>query len=444
MNSTAFGNKLEKSIFNLFREEIEQGRFFAKPECCKLHQKKGYYSKDRQSDIIFDVSIEIYLPGASEYSMLVLIECKNSTGTIQVDDVEEFFSKTQQISGGNIKGVVASTNSFQRGALNFAQAKGFGLLRYYDRSNFQWILKRSPSFNTQASDVASSVAAEIALQDESYKSQYFDFYALSIYRFTTSLWDFFDDFTASSDLTQEDLSVISNRRNRTIVRVPFIGKDDIEALATKVHGQIGYTRGTVSLDAVCDLEHAACGLRVINDDSHLIEPNSNDMLGSISFSPLEIRLYTQQSRHSGRERFTLAHELAHHLLGHCKYITAEYCRAVDLASNATPNLESSDIARMEWQANYFASCLLLPWYNLASNFFGILKDLQLPDKGFGPLYVDNQRINLDNYYAIIDLLKAHYNVSRTAIKIRLEGLGLLNDARGSTSINQLVDQITDG
>lgn len=63
MNSTTKGNYLEVKIFNLFQQQISQDKFFAKKEFCKIFRKKGYYSKDRESDIIFDVSIEIFLPG---------------------------------------------------------------------------------------------------------------------------------------------------------------------------------------------------------------------------------------------------------------------------------------------------------------------------------------------------------------------------------------------
>lgn len=145
MNTTSKGNKLEDQVYDLFSKLISESGFFAKSDCCQIHRKKGYYSKDRKKEIVFDVSIEISMPGQSSYSVLMLIECKNYDHKVPVDDVEEFYAKSQQISPSNIKAVVVSTNAFQEGAFNFAHSKGMGLLRYYDSGKLDWVLTRSPS-----------------------------------------------------------------------------------------------------------------------------------------------------------------------------------------------------------------------------------------------------------------------------------------------------------
>ena len=56
MNSTQAGDKFEKEIFSLLESEINQNRFLFMRESCKIYHKKGYYSKDRAKDIIFDIS----------------------------------------------------------------------------------------------------------------------------------------------------------------------------------------------------------------------------------------------------------------------------------------------------------------------------------------------------------------------------------------------------
>ena len=65
MNTTLKGDLLEGYIFDLFSQQIAAGDFWGNAKNCKIFQKKGYYSKDREKNIIFDVSIEFYLPGAS-------------------------------------------------------------------------------------------------------------------------------------------------------------------------------------------------------------------------------------------------------------------------------------------------------------------------------------------------------------------------------------------
>ena len=71
MDTTKKGDELENKIYELFREDILNDRFWAKKECCKIYQKKGYYSESRKKDIIFDIAIEIFLPGQITFSSLV-------------------------------------------------------------------------------------------------------------------------------------------------------------------------------------------------------------------------------------------------------------------------------------------------------------------------------------------------------------------------------------
>ena len=192
MNTTVKGDKLESIIFTLFEREIRQGRFFADPSNCQVFSKKGYYSRDREKEIIFDVSVEVYLPGQTTYSILVLIECKNYNHPVPVDDVEEFYSKIQQVSGANIKGIIASTNSFQEGAVTFSRSKGIGLVRYYDKNRIKWELTRSPSALVSFSHAASErQTAYKGITDDSYESRYFDCYCYSEGDYTNSLRAFF-------------------------------------------------------------------------------------------------------------------------------------------------------------------------------------------------------------------------------------------------------------
>ena len=84
MNTTEIGDKLEKAIYELFSTELSFDRFIVRKEYSKIFQKKGYYSEARKKNIIFDLSIEVYLPDQSEYSLLILIECKNLGHSVPV------------------------------------------------------------------------------------------------------------------------------------------------------------------------------------------------------------------------------------------------------------------------------------------------------------------------------------------------------------------------
>lgn len=160
-------------------------------------------------------------------------------------------------------------------------------------------------------------------------------------------------------------------------------------------------------------------------------------LGCIQFDPLVIDVYEYDTPNAGRSRFTLAHELAHHLLGHGKYLVRESCDESDFVLQRRAIIDGSDIARMEFQANYFASSLLLPRIHIIEDFRRLAHELGIVDKGYGHLYVDDQLCNVQNYEIVTGHLMGKYSVSRAVARIRLEVLGLLCDARGQSGLRAL-------
>lgn len=438
MTSTAAGNVLEEAIYALFRAEIDAGRFWAKKANCKLYLKKGYFSKSRNSDIVFDVSIEIFLPGATDYSALVLIECKNYTHSVPVDDAEEFFAKAQQVGAANSKAILASTAAFQSGAREFAKSMGMGLLRYFDNRNFKWELRRSPSAGARTTGPEAEATATDGLSLPGYRSEVFDLFFQSPSRDTNSMWDFFEDIICSTSLTPGQVRKVSNPRSRQANQVPFQEKGDLEALAEEALEAIAYTAGPVSLDALCRREADVSGLRV---ELSVPVPQSGSLthpLGRIQFDPLQIQVYACSQPHTGRDRFTLAHELAHHFLKHGQFMVREYCDEGDFVLHRKRIDDGTDIARLEYQANYFAASLLMPRANFVADFWRELNRLEIRDKGFGPLYLDNQECNQQSYRAVTGALMAQYQVSRASTTIRLEGLGLLRDMRRTESASVIV------
>lgn len=104
VNTTQKGDALEIAVFDLLKAQIDADGFFCRKDCCRIFRRKGYYSEKRKSEIVFDISIEIGFPGVVEYSMLILIECKNYSKPVPVNDVEEFFAKIKQVGEANTKG----------------------------------------------------------------------------------------------------------------------------------------------------------------------------------------------------------------------------------------------------------------------------------------------------------------------------------------------------
>lgn len=425
MDTTKKGNSLEDDIFALFSGEISEDRFFAKKECCRIYQKKGYYSKDREKEIVFDIAIEISLPGQSTYSVLVLIECKNYGHKVPVDDVEEFFAKTQQISASNTKAIVVSTNSFQEGAFNFARSKGMGLLRYFDREKLDWVLTRSPSGMTSSSIAKSDWSnAHKGLHTQDYISRYFDCYCFADEVYTNSLYQFFFQLIrlGADENLAESLADIVRGFQSNIRLVPYKEGHEIELLCREILQTTKYLDGATPLEKICTALSIEKGLEIRH---HAML--ATGVLGVISFNPPVIEIDDRQAETLPRIRFTLAHELGHLLLNHQKYMQREACHDSDVDLDTPGEIEIKDIVRMEWQANHFASCLLLPTDQLVKEFLIEAARHQLVDRGHGLLYIDHQRCNLDTFYAITTSIMNKFDVSRSVVKIRLKELGFLNE-----------------
>lgn len=321
MDTVKKGDKLETQIYEFFKSEIQIGNFLAKKEYCKIFTKKGYYSKDREKDIIFDVSIEIYLPGQKDYSILFIIECKNYNHPVPVDDAEEFFAKIQQISGANVKGVIASTNSFQSGTFKFSKSKGIGLLRYFTKENRDWILNRSPSsFSQQNFSTIEKSELTQGLSNESHRSKYLDLYGFYDDKYTNNLQNFFS-LLCLHKLNKSDINnfkIIFTEKKETSSVIPFISEEDIEKLCLSITKSISYSGGAVCLEDISNNLNSEHKLKVL-----LNIKLDKGVLGNIHFGKKIISIDNQQCDSLERSRFTLAHELGHYFLNHANFINEE-------------------------------------------------------------------------------------------------------------------------
>ena len=152
MSTVAKGNAFENRVFTAITDELNGDRLGLSPTSASAFQKKGYYSRDRDSDIIVDISIEVWLPNADQWSLLWVCECKDYSGAIPVDDVEEFKAKLDQIAGANKKGVMAVTGALQQGALKYARANGIGIVRLLPDDQVEHLLYMMTSATMEESN----------------------------------------------------------------------------------------------------------------------------------------------------------------------------------------------------------------------------------------------------------------------------------------------------
>lgn len=129
----------------------------------------------------------------------------------------------------------------------------------------------------------------------------------------------------------------------------------------------------------------------------------------------------------GRYHFTLAHEAGHWRLHRRIYQRRKDQPLLKLEGMEQPDYvcRSSDTSPIEWQANYFAACLLLPrhmvkrvWHDM----YGDIHPVYLADLRAQATVQATDETLLDN---AARPLAAQFHVSAEAMRIRLEDMGLL-------------------
>lgn len=129
--------------------------------------------------------------------------------------------------------------------------------------------------------------------------------------------------------------------------------------------------------------------------------------------------------------FVLAHEIGHLVL-HRKLVleNKEYQIEEDTEIDFLTGKKNLITTRdwIEWQANKFASCFLMP----RKTFIDAVTQTQIEmgiTRNLGIVYVDKQRYSKEDFESIKEKLALIYNVNKTNVEIRLNDLNLLNDQR---------------
>jgi Zn-dependent peptidase ImmA (M78 family) len=141
-------------------------------------------------------------------------------------------------------------------------------------------------------------------------------------------------------------------------------------------------------------------------------------------------IYIDKSLEYGDRRFnfTLAHEIAHFVMHKNISLAAlkiEGSEISDTKRNLILDHVHSENPRewLEWQANKFASSLLLPRLTLPAVVVDIQRKLGITR--LGKIYLDRQPTNISMYNTIISTLVELYETSKTSVKLRLKELGML-------------------
>lgn len=410
MNTTKKGDDFEEVIYELFLQDIKDNKTTINSSSyIKAFRKKKYYSRYREKYIEFDIAIEVYqdvqLPNMSN---LLLIECKDYKGAVGVDQLGKFLDDIRDISEGEltykIRPIMAISSNLAEGAFNKAKNRGVGLVKLNSEKTLTHILNRK--YRYQNVDTKYDVEG-IFVKGELPSSS-----NLSYMMYAQSQWFFgVEDYIKF---------LIGQPFNNSSQKVDFIPKVGLDNLAEKILMEIDYSDGSVNLDKIVlldTLSHITIVKDVTNHDHRL--------LGKIDFIQQEIYLYKQSDDNLHRDRFTLAHEISHILLDHGRYLIKDTFSDEDM--NGESRNRNGFISKLEFQANYLASCILMPKKTFVDRFLEIYKKLGLTPRGKVFLYNDKQECNKIMVNNVLVGLSRHFNVSKKAVEIRLKDLGILFD-----------------
>lgn len=395
MNTVKIGDKFEDKSYDLIVKAIKNGELGISESTAKVQKKVGYYSKDREKEIIFDLSIEVWPKNAERYTLLYLIECKSSPSghNVPVDDVEEFNTKINQVAGGGVKGVMITDNKFQSGGLTFAKNKRMMLIEVDKDDNHSIILHRTDK--------------------ESKKNE------------KENADEIFFKFIKKA---------LGLKKVKGLKRLSAI---QIENLALPILQKYNDLYSSIKIDSF--IEHLKSEYDLEFDFTQDLETaNGKKIEGYFDVKNKKILI---DKSIIGLEKFpfVLGHELGHFFLHSKLKVNQE--RYEDFADSEYDFFTDrhnlvNDRNWIEWQANKFAISLFLPKALFLPHLIAYRQSIGISRPEH--IYLDEQTINKQDYYKTVDYLSDYFGISKTAVKFRIEELNLITYAKPKDDFRSVV------
>lgn len=239
-----------------------------------------------------------------------------------------------------------------------------------------------------------------------------------------------DDSMISSSLTDvlcEHGVVVKNHR---LLNIPFLSDDGIEKITNdltakdvEIRIQMIKKNNIQNVDLSLDpfAYATSCGL---NYKTEMLD--GDFQLGRLDVEKNLVILNSAGLYNNNRYRFTMAHELGHYTL-HAPLFREQGIVSVG-ESEETLTISNKISLRLEYQANKFASCLLMP-----KELVGVLYVYYF-QRCVHQIYGDNlhalyynpeQRETWQSYNCVVGNMARNFGVSLQAMNIRLKSLDLL-------------------
>lgn len=218
---------------------------------------------------------------------------------------------------------------------------------------------------------------------------------------------------------------------------------DAKARAVLKHYSLTYFDNIVRPTPLIQIIEKAVRRGWLNyDDSSYLgySPDGSRVLGCYVPDTRTIQIDSGLKDEEKRFNFVLAHEFAHFML-HRKVIFHEFEGEIledseTLLFGESPKLKT-DLQFMEWQANFFASSIMLPRDMLFVKLRYIRREMGLPTR----VYVDRQRCTQQDYHETIQQLSDYFKMSKTVIEYRLQRFDLIDDRRIGKSVGAFIDDL---
>jgi Zn-dependent peptidase ImmA (M78 family) len=416
MNTKKIGDEFESRGLEIINRVIQEEQLGHTAKFLKIIPQAPYYSHSRKKNVIFDMVIEVWPPGATRYTLIYIIECKNYQKRIPVEKIKSFLFDVNEIGFANAKGIFISNSPLQEAAYNLADSKGMMVIEGESAENYKIVLYKT-NRNTSSPKIPFIEGTE-----------------------NVNLIDTGGGLIEKL-IDQQLLSALQENINPSQISygIDRLSKEDIEQAAhaelDKMNPQILLQAYHISPKSFSEFLQRNYGIDVISLDS--------DLLGSCDFGSNIIGI-NKNIVSTSRELFIMAHEFGHFVLHQRLHIGQQtYERFNDSEYDFSTGKHQLNNVRhwIEWQANYFASCFVLP----TVPFFVRLKLIQQNiGKSIGKIYVDDEYQNQKDFNDIVSKLAYRFSVSKTTVIYKLNELNLINNHSRMKTIGVLIAEYRDG
>ncbi|KQB99843.1 ImmA/IrrE family metallo-endopeptidase [Pedobacter sp. Hv1] len=415
-NTVARGNKFEDEVYDFIKKEFDALKFGVLPTCCRFFKKKKYYSSRLDSYIEFDISIEVWLEDANEYSFLYLLECKDYATSIPGSDISEFITNVEMVAGMNVKPIIISTTRLQERAMRLATER-----------KLMWILIEKGKHTTKLHN--SRKSNNFQLQDADIRLLKQELEHINSLR----------QLELNEEVTHQDWDEILKKFLEGALSGNLTGGQDSDIGLRHLSGEIiknianrildkfdpNIREKFLALDDEAFVEHLTKEYGITIVHSTIDQPRDREVLGYYDCAQKQITIDLKVVG-TDRYMFVLTHEASHYFLhSNLSIDQTSYDGMQDSLLNPQTNRHElvNDRNWIEWQANYLAVCLLIPDLSLQVR----LRLFQL-GKGYGNLgriFADNTPDSRQKLKLTLHHLSGYFGVSELNIEYRLAGIGML-------------------